>query len=146
MGNPELSVQQFDSVFTFKEDGKNSGWWYTSVMPRKGGSLVLDTPSSVKKWKEEWLYVSREWQFHSAGVNREDVVPRLYHSLYYKKEMLTKDTQRRAKVIRSLSKRQRSCKFVILDPNLFRVGLVQVRASSSAPSSSAHQDEMRGTR
>lgn len=49
MGNPELSVQQFDSLFTFKEDGKNSGWWYTSVRPRTGGSLVLDTPSSIKK-------------------------------------------------------------------------------------------------
>lgn len=81
LGNRELAVEQFNSLFTFKEDGKNSGWWYTSVRPRTGGSPVLDAPSSIKKWKEEWFYVLREWQFHSAELNRDDVVPALYHSL-----------------------------------------------------------------
>lgn len=50
VGNPELIVEQFNSLFTFKEDRKDSGWEYTSVGPRTGGSLVLDTHSSIKKW------------------------------------------------------------------------------------------------
>lgn len=57
--NPELSVEQFDSLFTFKEDGKNSSWWNTSVSPRTGGPLVLDIRYSIKKWKEEIFYVLR---------------------------------------------------------------------------------------
>lgn len=57
--NLELSVEQFDSLFTFKEDGKNSSWWNTSVSPRMGGPLVLDIRYSIKKWKEEIFYVLR---------------------------------------------------------------------------------------
>lgn len=74
-------MEQFNSLFTFKEDRRNSSWWYTSVRPRTGGRLVLDIPSSIKKWKKEFFYVSGEWQFHPTEVNREDVIPTLYHSL-----------------------------------------------------------------
>lgn len=58
--NLELSVEQFNSLFTFKKDGKDSIWWYTSVKLRTGGSLVLDTPFSIKKWKEEFFYMLGE--------------------------------------------------------------------------------------
>lgn len=51
-----------------------------SVRLRTGGSL-LDTPSSIKKWKEEFFYASGELEFYFAKVDRDDVVPKLYHSL-----------------------------------------------------------------
>lgn len=81
LGYPEMDASTFNSLFTFKEDGKSTGWWYTSARPRTGGSLVLDTPSSVKGWKEEFFYVLGEWQFHPDEVDRGDVVPTLYHPL-----------------------------------------------------------------
>lgn len=79
LGNSELSVEQFNSLFTFKEDKKNSRWCYTSVRPRTRGSLVLDTPSSIKNGRI--FFVLGEWQFHPTGVERNDVVPTFYHSL-----------------------------------------------------------------
>lgn len=69
-GNPELTVEQFNSLFTFKENGKDLGWWYTSVRPRTRGFLVLDSPSSIKWWKEEFFYILGDWQFYPAEVDR----------------------------------------------------------------------------
>lgn len=42
---------------------------------------MLDTPSSIKQWKEEFFYELGDWQFHPVKVDREDVVPTLYHTL-----------------------------------------------------------------
>lgn len=49
------------------------------------------------------------------------------HFADFVKATLTKNTKRRAKAIRALPKRQRSCKFVILDSKLFQASLVQTR-------------------
>lgn len=162
MGNLEMRVEQFNSLFTFKEDEKNSGWWYTSVRPRTWGSLVLYTPSSIKKWKEEFFFVFGEWQFHPTEENREDVVSDLYHPLCkfissvflladlkrivltvnlvfanYKVVTLTSEDRREAEAIRALPKRQRSCKFVISEDNLFQVGLLRAHPLSTTAGTSS---------
>lgn len=80
--------------------------------------------------EDEFFYVPWEWQFHPTKVDRDDVVPTLYHSLckwlslgclvvanvgvvliayvlFYRlqEDGLKKKTQRRAKEIRALPKK-----------------------------------------
>ncbi|KAL2534862.1 Plus3 domain-containing protein [Abeliophyllum distichum] len=62
-GFPQPSVWEFNSLYSFKSDGRRSGWWYASVKPRTGGSVVTQTPDSIKNWKQFWFYVRGPWQF-----------------------------------------------------------------------------------
>ncbi|KAL2512028.1 Plus3 domain-containing protein [Abeliophyllum distichum] len=81
LGFPRPSAKEFNSLYSFKLDGKMSGWWYASVKVKTGGSIVTQTPDLIKNWKKFWLFVQGLWQF-SANDTRPDVnIPVRYHEL-----------------------------------------------------------------
>ncbi|KAL2526583.1 Plus3 domain-containing protein [Abeliophyllum distichum] len=57
LGFPRPSAREFNSLYSFKSDGKRSGWWYASVKAKTGGSVVTQTPDSIKNWKKFWFFV-----------------------------------------------------------------------------------------
>ncbi|KAL2458519.1 Uncharacterized protein Adt_45885 [Abeliophyllum distichum] len=57
LGFPRPSPMEFNSLYSFKSDGKRSGWWYASVKAKMGGSVVTQTPDSIKNWKKFWFFV-----------------------------------------------------------------------------------------
>ncbi|KAL2542665.1 hypothetical protein Adt_03643 [Abeliophyllum distichum] len=57
LGFPRPSAWEFNSLYSFKSDGKRSGWWYALVKVKTGGSVATQTPDSIKNWKKIWLFV-----------------------------------------------------------------------------------------
>ncbi|KAL2517912.1 Plus3 domain-containing protein [Abeliophyllum distichum] len=51
------SVRKFNNLYSFKLDGKRSGWWYASVKAKTEGSVITQTPDSIKNWKKFWFFV-----------------------------------------------------------------------------------------
>ncbi|KAL2533404.1 Uncharacterized protein Adt_06755 [Abeliophyllum distichum] len=54
---PVWKSREFNSLYSFKSDGKRSGWWYASVKAKTGGSVVTQTPDSIQNWKKYWFFV-----------------------------------------------------------------------------------------
>ncbi|KAL2455057.1 hypothetical protein Adt_47476 [Abeliophyllum distichum] len=54
---PRPSVWEFNSMYSFKSDGKKSKWWYASVKVKTGGSAITQTLDSIKNWKKFWFFV-----------------------------------------------------------------------------------------
>ncbi|KAL2467058.1 hypothetical protein Adt_42909 [Abeliophyllum distichum] len=72
LGFSRPTIGDFHSLYSFKSDGKRSGWWYASVKARTGGSVVTQTPDSIKNWKKFWFFVRGPWQF-AEGDSRPDL-------------------------------------------------------------------------
>ncbi|KAL2504168.1 Uncharacterized protein Adt_19789 [Abeliophyllum distichum] len=45
------SVREFNRLYSFNSEGKRLGWWYASVKVKTGGSVVTQTPDSIKNCK-----------------------------------------------------------------------------------------------
>ncbi|KAL2519277.1 Uncharacterized protein Adt_15524 [Abeliophyllum distichum] len=97
LGFPRPSVRKFNSLYSFKSDGKRSDWWYASVKAKTGGSVITQTPDSIKNWKKFWFFVRGPWQF---TVN--DARPDLKHSRHVSQEP-TEESSERARRARDIS-------------------------------------------
>ncbi|KAL2497991.1 hypothetical protein Adt_23541 [Abeliophyllum distichum] len=75
LGFPRPSIGDFHSLYSFKSDGKRSGWWYASVKARTGGSVVTQTPDSIKNWKKFWFFVRGPWQFAEDDARPDLSIP-----------------------------------------------------------------------
>ncbi|KAL2518292.1 Uncharacterized protein Adt_14539 [Abeliophyllum distichum] len=75
------SIGDFHSLYSFKSNGKTSGWWYASVKARAGGSVVTQTPDSIKNWKKFWFFVRGPWQFAEDDARPDLSIPVRYHEL-----------------------------------------------------------------
>ncbi|KAL2533147.1 hypothetical protein Adt_06498 [Abeliophyllum distichum] len=50
LGFPRPLAKEFNSLYSFKSDGKRSGWWYASVKAKTGGYISHDpTPESIER-------------------------------------------------------------------------------------------------
>ncbi|KAL2541274.1 Uncharacterized protein Adt_02252 [Abeliophyllum distichum] len=115
-GFPHPSVGEINSLYSFKSDGRRSGWWYASVKPRTGGSVVTQTPDSIKNWKQFWFYV-RGYTSHEP----------------------TLEFVERARQVRAVDESFRSSSVLITEENLASARLSSTTSSNSRPSQSGKQ-------
>ncbi|KAL2517060.1 Plus3 domain-containing protein [Abeliophyllum distichum] len=118
LGFSRPTIGDFHSLYSFKSDGKRSGWWYASVKARTGGSVVTQTPDSIKNWKKFWFFVRGPWQF-AEGDSRPDLsIPVRYHELRYVAREPTGESIERARRAREISESLRSSAVLITEENL----------------------------
>ncbi|KAL2518006.1 hypothetical protein Adt_14253 [Abeliophyllum distichum] len=109
---------EFNSLYSFKLDGKRSGWWYASVKAKIGGSVITQTPDSIKNWKKFWFFIRGPWQF-CENDNRPDLnIPVRYHELRYTSQEPTVESSERARRARGVSESLRSSSVLITEENL----------------------------
>ncbi|KAL2472202.1 hypothetical protein Adt_40338 [Abeliophyllum distichum] len=132
---------EFNSLYSFKSDGKRSGWWYASVKAKMGGSVVTQTPDSIKNWKKFWFFVRGPWQF-SANDTRPDVnIPVRYHKLRYISQDPTPESIERAQRARAIDESFRSSSALITEENLAATRLSP--ATSHHPRPRQSREEMK---
>ncbi|KAL2531495.1 Plus3 domain-containing protein [Abeliophyllum distichum] len=118
LGFSRPTIGDFHSLYSFKSDGKRSGWWYASVKARMGGSVITQTPDSIKNWKKFWFFVRGPWQF-AEGNSRPDLsIPVRYHELRYVAREPTRESIERARRAREISESLRSSAVLITEKNL----------------------------
>ncbi|KAL2526420.1 Uncharacterized protein Adt_11474 [Abeliophyllum distichum] len=133
LGFPRPSAREFNSLYSFKSDGKRSGWWYASVKAKTGGSVVTQTPDSIKNWKKFWFFVRGPWQF-SANDTRPDVnIPVRYHELRYVSHDPTPGSIERARRARAVDESFRSSSALITEENLASARLCSATSYQSRP-------------
>ncbi|KAL2506668.1 Plus3 domain-containing protein [Abeliophyllum distichum] len=118
LGFPRPSIGDFHSLYSFKSDGKRSGWWYASVKARTGGSVVTQTPDSIKNWKKFWFFVRGPWQFAEDDARPDLSIPVRYHELRYVAREPTGESIERARRAREISESLRSSAVLITEENL----------------------------
>ncbi|KAL2453960.1 hypothetical protein Adt_48542 [Abeliophyllum distichum] len=133
-GFPRPSVGEFNSLYSFKSDGRRSGWWYASVKPRTGGSVVTQTPDSIKNWKQFWFYVQGPWQFSINDTGPHVNIPVRYHELRYTSHEPTPEFVERARQVRAVDESFRSSSVLITEENLASARLSSTTSSNSRPS------------
>ncbi|KAL2534464.1 hypothetical protein Adt_07815 [Abeliophyllum distichum] len=138
-GFPCPSVGEFNSLYSFKSDGRRSGWWYASVKPRTGGSVVTQTPDSIKTWKQFWFYVQGPWQFSINDTGPHVNIPVRYHELRYTSHEPTPEFVERARQVRAVDESFRSSSVLITEENLASARLSSTTSSNSRPSQSGKQ-------
>ncbi|KAL2505261.1 hypothetical protein Adt_20882 [Abeliophyllum distichum] len=116
LGFPRPSVGEFNSLYSFKSDGRRSGWWYASVKPKTGGSVVTQTPDSIKNWKQFWFYV--------RGYTSYEPTPEFVE---------------RARQVRAVDESFRSSSVLITEENLASARLSSTTSSNSRPTQSGKQ-------
>ncbi|KAL2524639.1 Uncharacterized protein Adt_09693 [Abeliophyllum distichum] len=116
LGFPRPSVGEFNSLYSFKSDGRRSGWWYASVNPKIGGSVVTQTPDSIKNWKQFWFYV--------RGYTSHEPTPEFVE---------------RARQVRAVDESFHSSSVLITEENLASARLSSTTSSNSRPSQSGKQ-------
>ncbi|KAL2457234.1 Plus3 domain-containing protein [Abeliophyllum distichum] len=134
LGFSRPTIGDFHSLYSLKSNGKRSGWWYASVKARTGGSVVTQTPDSIKNWKKFWFFVRGPWQF-AEGDSRPDLsIPVRYHELRYVAREPTGESIERARRAREISESLRSSAVLITEENLVSARLS--RPLSDRPSAS----------
>ncbi|KAL2481217.1 Plus3 domain-containing protein [Abeliophyllum distichum] len=141
LGFSRPTIGDFHSLYSFKSDGKRLGWWYASVKARTGGSVVTQTPDSIKNWKKFWFFVRGPWQF-AEGDSRPDLsIPVRYHELRYVAREPTRESIERARRAREISESLRSSAVLITEENLVSAGLS--RPLSDRPSAHRSKGNMK---
>ncbi|KAL2506176.1 Plus3 domain-containing protein [Abeliophyllum distichum] len=123
LGFPRPSIGDFYSLYSFKSDGKRSGWWYASVKARTGGSVVTQTPDSIKNWKKFWFFVRGPWQFAEDDARPDLSIPVRYHELRYVAREPTEESAERARRAREIAANLRSSAVLITEENLISARL-----------------------
>ncbi|KAL2471558.1 Plus3 domain-containing protein [Abeliophyllum distichum] len=123
LGFPRPSVREFNSLYSFKSDGKRSGWWYASVKVKTGGSVITQTPDSIKNWKKFWFFVRGLWQLTVNDARPNVNIPVHYHELRYVSQEPTEESSERARRARDISGDLRSSSALITEENLISARL-----------------------
>ncbi|KAL2470794.1 Plus3 domain-containing protein [Abeliophyllum distichum] len=123
LGFPRPSIGDFHSLYSFKSDGKRSGWWYASVKARTGGSVVTQTPDSIKNWKKFWFFIRGPWQFAEDDARPDLSISVRYHELRYVAREPTGESIERARRAREISESLRSSAVLITEENLISARL-----------------------
>ncbi|KAL2512664.1 Plus3 domain-containing protein [Abeliophyllum distichum] len=123
LGLPRPSVREFNSIYSFKSDGKRSGWWYASVKAKTGGSVITQTPDSIKNWKKFWFFVRGPWQFSENDTRPDLNIPVRYHELRYTSQEPTTESSERARRVRGISEDLRTSSVLITEENLIAARL-----------------------
>ncbi|KAL2532340.1 hypothetical protein Adt_05691 [Abeliophyllum distichum] len=118
------SVREFNSLYTFKSDGKRSGWWYASVKVKTGNSVITHTPDSIKNWKKFRFFVRGPWQFTVNDARPDVNIPVHYHELRYVSQEPTEESSERARRARDINENLRSSSALITKENLISARLL----------------------
>ncbi|KAL2453772.1 Plus3 domain-containing protein [Abeliophyllum distichum] len=137
LGFSRPTIGDFHSLYSFKSDGKRSGWWYASVKARTGGSVVTQTPDSIKNWKKFWFFVRGPWQFAEGDSWPDLSIPVRYHELRYVAREPTGESIEKARRAREISESLRSSAVLITEENLVSARLS--RPLSDRPSACPSQ-------
>ncbi|KAL2471570.1 Uncharacterized protein Adt_39706 [Abeliophyllum distichum] len=103
LGFPCPSVRKFNNLYSFKLDRKRSGWWYASVKTKTGGSVITQTPDSIKNWKKFWFFVRGPWQFTVNDARPDVNILVRYHELRYISQEPTEESSERARRAQDIS-------------------------------------------
>ncbi|KAL2455725.1 Plus3 domain-containing protein [Abeliophyllum distichum] len=141
LGFPRPSVKEFNSLYSFKSDGKRSGWWYASVKAKTGGSVITQTPDSIKNWKKFWFFVRGPWQFSENDTRPDLNIPVRYHELRYISQEPTIESSERARRVRGISEDLRTSSVLITEENLIAARLSP--STSDIPRHRQTGEEMR---
>ncbi|KAL2526585.1 Plus3 domain-containing protein [Abeliophyllum distichum] len=141
LGFPRPSVREFNSLYSFKSDGKRSGWWYASVKEKTGCSVITQTPDSIKNWKKFWFFVRGPWQFSENDTRPDLNIPVRYHELRYTFQEPTTESSERARRVRGISEDLRSSSVLITEENLIAARLSP--STSDIPRYRQTEGEMR---
>ncbi|KAL2480375.1 Uncharacterized protein Adt_33341 [Abeliophyllum distichum] len=106
-----------------KSNGKRLGWWYASVKAKTGGSVVTQTPDSIKNWKKFWFFVRGPWQFAENDARPDLSILVRYHELRYVAQEFTEEFSERARRARDISENLRSSAVLITEENLISARL-----------------------
>ncbi|KAL2542370.1 Uncharacterized protein Adt_03348 [Abeliophyllum distichum] len=106
-----------------RSDGKRSGWWYASVKAKTVGSVVTQTPDSIKNWKKFWFFVRGPWQFAENDARPDLSIPVRYHELRYVTQEFTEEFSERARRARDINENLRSSAVLITKENLISARL-----------------------
>ncbi|KAL2503879.1 Plus3 domain-containing protein [Abeliophyllum distichum] len=120
---PRPSVREFNSLYSFKSDEKRSGWWYVSVKAKTRGSVITQTPDSIKNWKKFWFFICGPWQFTTNDARPNVNIPVRYHELRYVSQEPTEESSERARRARDISENLRSISVLITEENLISARL-----------------------
>ncbi|KAL2490934.1 Uncharacterized protein Adt_26562 [Abeliophyllum distichum] len=73
LGFPRPSVREFNSLYSFKSDGKRSGWWYASVKPKTGGyTSHKPTPEFIER-AQKARAIDESFRSSSALITEENL-------------------------------------------------------------------------
>ncbi|KAL2454886.1 Uncharacterized protein Adt_47618 [Abeliophyllum distichum] len=73
LGFPRPSPMEFNSLYSFKSDGKRSGWWYASVKAKMGGYISQDpTPESIER-AQRARAIDESFRSSSALITEENL-------------------------------------------------------------------------
>ncbi|KAL2490651.1 Uncharacterized protein Adt_26279 [Abeliophyllum distichum] len=120
---PHPSIRKFNSLYSFKSDGKRSSWWYASVKAKTGGSAITQTPDSMKNWKKFWFFVHGPWKFTVNDARPDVNIPVRYHELRYVSQEPTDESSERARRAQDISENLRSSSVLITEENLISARL-----------------------
>ncbi|KAL2492455.1 Plus3 domain-containing protein [Abeliophyllum distichum] len=123
LGFPRPSIGDFHSLYSFKSDGKRSGWWYASVKAKTGDSVVTQTLDSIKNWKKFWFFVHGPWQFAENDARPDLSIPVCYHELRYVAREPTEESSERAQRAKDIRENLRSSAVLITKENLISARL-----------------------
>ncbi|KAL2518375.1 Uncharacterized protein Adt_14622 [Abeliophyllum distichum] len=87
---------------------------------RLGGSVVTQTPDSIKNWKKFWFFIRGPWQFAENDARPDLSIPVRYHELRYVAQEPTEESSERA---RDISENLRSSAVLITEENLISARL-----------------------
>ncbi|KAL2457400.1 Uncharacterized protein Adt_46371 [Abeliophyllum distichum] len=89
----------------------------------RGGSVVTQTPDSIKNWKKFWFFVRGPWQFAEDDARPDLNIPVRYHELRYVARESTGESIERARRAREISESLRSSAVLITEENLISARL-----------------------
>ncbi|KAL2512032.1 Plus3 domain-containing protein [Abeliophyllum distichum] len=136
LGFSRPSSREFNSLYSFKLDGKMSGWWYASVKVKTGGSVVTQTPDLIKNWKKFLFFVRGPWQFSANDTTPDVNIPVRYHELRYTSHEPTLKSIEKARRARVVDENFYSSSALITEENLATARL--------SPATSHHPQPRRG--
>ncbi|KAL2527752.1 hypothetical protein Adt_12806 [Abeliophyllum distichum] len=90
---------------------------------RSGGSVITQTPDSIKNWKKFWFFIRGPWQFCENDTRPDLNIPVRYHELRYTSQEPTVESSERAQRARGVSESLWSSSVLITEENLIAARL-----------------------
>ncbi|KAL2470716.1 hypothetical protein Adt_38852 [Abeliophyllum distichum] len=74
LGFPRPSIGDFHSLYSFKSDGKRSGWWYASVKAKTGGYTSQEPTTESSKKARKARGISEDLRSSSVLITEENLI------------------------------------------------------------------------
>ncbi|KAL2466139.1 Uncharacterized protein Adt_41990 [Abeliophyllum distichum] len=74
LGFPRPSIGDFHSLYSFKSDGKRSGWWYASVKARTGGYVAREPTEESSERARRARDISENLRSSAVLITEENLI------------------------------------------------------------------------